>query len=84
MNVPKSHPRYESLRTRELIVKGVEMGISSIHGLIAHGRGESFDYLIEENNGNASMIMLGNSVFSDKPFGGAIRLKISDIGAHVL
>ena len=46
--IPKSHPRYESLKTRESIVKGVEMGVSSIHGLIAHGRGEAFDYLIGE------------------------------------
>src|SRR5574341_1538056 len=46
--IPKSHPRYESLMTRELIVKGVEKGITSIHGLIAQGRGEAFDYLIGE------------------------------------
>ena len=48
MKIPKSHPRHESLRTRELIAKGVEKGITSIHGLIAHGRGEAFDYLIRE------------------------------------
>lgn len=48
MNVPKSHPRYKSLRTRDVIVDGVEKGITSIHGLIAHGRGEAFDYLIGE------------------------------------
>lgn len=46
--IPKSHPRYASLKTRELIVKGIEEGITSLHGLIAHGRGESFDYLIGE------------------------------------
>ena len=39
---------------------------------------------IEINDGNASMIMLGNAVFSDKPFEGAIRFKITDKGAHVL
>ncbi|MBI2653030.1 hypothetical protein HYX00_06195 [Candidatus Woesearchaeota archaeon] len=33
---------------------------------------------IEKNNGNASMIMLGNAVFSDKPFKGAFKLKISE------
>ncbi len=27
---------------------GVERGITSVHGLIAHGRGEAFDYLIGE------------------------------------
>ncbi|MDO9097288.1 MAG: 4-phosphopantoate--beta-alanine ligase [Candidatus Methanoperedens sp.] len=46
--IPKNHPRYESLMTRELIVKGVEKGITSIRGLIAQGRGEAFDYLLGE------------------------------------
>ena len=48
MKVPKSHPRYASLITREKIVNGVKKGITSIHGLMAHGRGEAFDYLIGE------------------------------------
>ena len=47
-DVPKSHPRYLSLTLRDRIVEGVEKGITSIHGLIAHGRGEAFDYLIGE------------------------------------
>ncbi len=47
-DVPKSHPRYLSLTLRDRIVNGVEQGITSIHGLIAHGRGEAFDYLINE------------------------------------
>jgi 4-phosphopantoate--beta-alanine ligase len=46
--IPKSHPRYKSLRTRDKIVDGVKRNITSIHGLIAHGRGEAFDYLIGE------------------------------------
>ena len=41
--IPKTHPRYPSLKTRELIVKGVKAGIASIDGLIAQGRGEAFD-----------------------------------------
>lgn len=47
-DVPKTHPRYLSLKLRDTIVGGVEQGITSIHGLIAHGRGEAFDYLIGE------------------------------------
>ena len=47
-DVPKTHPRYLSLTLRDAIVAGVERGITSIHGLIAHGRGEAFDYLIGE------------------------------------
>ncbi len=46
--VPRSHPRYESLKTRERLVEGVESGITSKAGLIAHGRGEAFDYLLGE------------------------------------
>ena len=47
-DAPASHPRYASLRTRDAIVAGVEKGVTSIHGLIAHGRGEAFDYLLGE------------------------------------
>ena len=47
-DVPTSHPRYASLRIRDAIVSGVEAGITSPHGLIAHGRGEAFDYLLGE------------------------------------
>ena len=47
-DVPTSHPRYHSLMAREKIVHGVERGITSPHGLIAHGRGEAFDYLLGE------------------------------------
>ena len=47
-DVPESHPRYVSLKLRDVIVAGVESGVTSIHGLMAHGRGEAFDYLIGE------------------------------------
>lgn len=46
--IPKNHPRYESLMTREMIVEGERLGITSMQGLIAQGRGEAFDYLIGE------------------------------------
>ncbi|MCD6474186.1 MAG: phosphopantothenate/pantothenate synthetase [Thermoplasmata archaeon] len=46
--IPKSHPRYESLILRKKIAEGVEKGIVHITGLIAHGRGEAFDYLLGE------------------------------------
>ena len=48
MPIPKSHPRYVSLKIRDKIVAGVKKGITSLHGLTAHGRGESFDYLLGE------------------------------------
>jgi len=46
--IPKTHPRYLSLKTRDMVVVGLEKGITTIHGLIAHGRGEAFDYLLGE------------------------------------
>ena len=48
LDVPTSHPRYQSLMVRERIVDGVQRGLTSPHGLLAHGRGEAFDYLIGE------------------------------------
>jgi len=48
MKIPKTHPRYTSLKIRDRIVKGVEEGVTSLHGLTAHGRGEAFDYLLGE------------------------------------
>ena len=47
-DVPITHPRYTSLRIRDAVVAGVEKGVTSIHGLIAHGRGEALDYLLGE------------------------------------
>jgi 4-phosphopantoate--beta-alanine ligase len=46
--IPKNHPRYLSLITREKISKALKNGIVHETGLIAHGRGETFDYLIGE------------------------------------
>jgi len=48
MLIPESHPRASSLKTRELLVNGFEQGIVAQEGLIAHGRGEAFDYLLGE------------------------------------
>lgn len=46
--IPKDHPRYESLITREKIISGLHQNIVAEAGLIAHGRGEAFDYLLGE------------------------------------
>ena len=53
--IPETHPRYESLLKREKLIKGIEAGIASKQGLIAHGRGEAFDYLIGERTLPAAM-----------------------------
>jgi len=47
-DIPKSHPRYESLMTRKKISDALKKGLVHETGLIAHGRGEAFDYLIGE------------------------------------
>jgi len=47
-DIPKSHPRYQSLMERHLVEEGVNKGIVAVTGLIAHGRGECFDYLLGE------------------------------------
>ncbi len=43
---PKDHPRYKSLLAREKLVGASEFVAKQ--GLIAHGRGEAFDYLLGE------------------------------------
>lgn len=52
--IPRSHPRYESLRIREILVSGFESGAVAAEGMLAHGRGEAFDYLIGEKTGPAA------------------------------
>lgn len=46
--IPRDHPRAESLMTREKLVDGFRRNIVAAEGLIAHGRGETFDYLLGE------------------------------------
>ena len=48
MRIPRSHPRYRSLVRRERLVRSWKNGIAVPEGLIAHGRGEAFDYLFGE------------------------------------
>ena len=46
--IPKNHPRAKSLLIRERLVDGFENGVVAKEGLLAHGRGEAFDYLLGE------------------------------------
>ena len=46
--IPRSHPRYDSLILREKMVKASKEGYLADSAMIAHGRGEAFDYLIGE------------------------------------
>jgi len=46
--IPKDHPRYLSLTVRESIINGMYNKVVAEAGLIAHGRGEAFDYILGE------------------------------------
>jgi len=46
--IPKSHPRYHSLNIRHKLITSFKKGYVTEAGLLAHGRGECFDYLIGE------------------------------------
>jgi len=70
-SIPPDHPRAKSLYTRETLVAGYKRGLVAVEGLIAHGRGEAYDYLIGERTTKtaqrairaaAAMLLL-----SDKP-----------------
>jgi 4-phosphopantoate--beta-alanine ligase len=52
--IPADHPRAESLREREKLVEAYRNGVLTISGLIAHGRGETFDYLLGEKTNAAA------------------------------
>ena len=55
MNIPADHPRYRSLKTRERLTEMVDRGLVAKMGLISHGRGEAFDYLMGERTTEAAM-----------------------------
>ncbi len=46
--VPESHPRYTSLMARKKLTDAAAAGMLADSALIAHGRGEAFDYLLGE------------------------------------
>lgn len=48
IKIPPEHPRAESLRIREKLIERYKEGVVASAGLIAHGRGEAFDYLLGE------------------------------------
>ncbi|HJM19376.1 MAG TPA: hypothetical protein QF802_02850, partial [Candidatus Thalassarchaeaceae archaeon] len=47
-DIPRSHPRYNSLMGRKLLTDAAAEGLLADSALIAHGRGEAFDYLLGE------------------------------------
>lgn len=54
--IPPNHPRYLSLKERHEIIEGMHQKIVAEAGLIAHGRGEAFDYLLGEKTPEYALI----------------------------
>jgi 4-phosphopantoate---beta-alanine ligase len=54
----QSHPRYLSLLAREKLVTGFKKGLVASEGLIAHGRGECFDYLLGESTTSSARVAI--------------------------
>ena len=85
--IPKSHPRYESLLLRDKIVKASEKGYLADSAMIAHGRGEAFDYLIGEKTTypakRAMYVAVAALLLSENPVisvnGNATALAIDEI-----
>ncbi|MFH0868334.1 MAG: hypothetical protein V1831_03395 [Candidatus Woesearchaeota archaeon] len=69
----------KDLNLKNLIKTSKEFAVNS--GLLKNKEVIEMIKNIEKNNGNASMIMLGNAVFSDKYFKGSKQLIIKDKGA---
>ena len=66
-----SHPRYASLLSRHKLEKAAEQGLLAESALIAHGRGEAFDYLLGEKTSNSARLAIKESaarlIESDNP-----------------
>jgi 4-phosphopantoate--beta-alanine ligase len=67
--IPPDHPRAKSLYIREVLVSGFRRGLVAPEGLIAHGRGEAYDYLLGERttvtaqqaiNASAALLLLSS------------------------
>jgi len=85
-SIPKNHPRYESLMTRKKISDAMNKGFVHETGLIAHGRGEAFDYLLGEKTNQfayeAEKVAAAALLYAKKPMisvnGNVIALSASE------
>jgi len=85
--INKNHPRYNSLVLREKIEKAYDDGYLGKTAMIAHGRGEAFDYLLGEETSYpakrsmyvavARLLLAKNPVISVN--GNTVALAIDDI-----
>jgi 4-phosphopantoate---beta-alanine ligase len=69
--IPESHPRKKSLLSRQRIVDATKNGLLADSAMIAHGRGEAFDYLLGEKTSNSARLAIKESasrlIESDNP-----------------
>jgi 4-phosphopantoate--beta-alanine ligase len=61
ISIPKNHPRAVSLGIREMLVEGLKAGLVVEEGLIAHGRGETFDYLMGEKTTSSAIMAINTA-----------------------
>ena len=57
-----SHPRYQSLLSRHLLEQAAKQGMLADSALIAHGRGEAYDYLIGEKTSPNALQATNNAL----------------------
>ncbi len=58
VEIPDSHPRKRSLLSRQKIVEGSLRGLLADSAMIAHGRGEAFDYLLGERTTDSARLAI--------------------------
>jgi 4-phosphopantoate--beta-alanine ligase len=58
VEIPDSHPRKGSLLSRQKIVEGSLRGLLADSAMIAHGRGEAFDYLLGEKTTDSARLAI--------------------------
>jgi 4-phosphopantoate--beta-alanine ligase len=56
--IPDSHPRKASLLSRQRIVEATKNGLLADSAMIAHGRGEAFDYLLGEKTNDSAKLAI--------------------------
>ena len=62
-DIPESHPRRESLLSRQKLVDAASKGILAESALIAHGRGEAFDYLLGEKTCDSARLAIMETAY---------------------
>ncbi|MBW2988856.1 hypothetical protein KY358_00905 [Candidatus Woesearchaeota archaeon] len=82
----KAEGRLSIKAKKELLGRVIRISkdFSAESGLLTDKRVKNLIKAVEDNGGNASMMMLGNAVFADIPFRGCSKAKISKRGAELI